>query len=370
MQRHILVNGSYAGSLILFRAPLLKALVAKGYRVSGAAPDMSASTKQELIELGVEPHSIPLARNGLSLTGDLKYILGLRKLIRAQNVDFVLNYTIKPNIWGSFAAYICGVQSASMVTGLGFAFIPQARLKNRLVQRFGQILYRWAMKTNRNIVFQNPDDMADFIQAKCLPNSAKAFIVNGSGVDIDEFQPKPLPPLPTFLLIARLLWAKGIKEYVSAAQLVKQRHPEARFLLAGPLDGGPDGIAQHELDQFIQSGIEYMGTLKDVRGAIEQANVYVLPSYREGTPRTVLEAMAMGRPIVTTDAPGCRETTKHGENGLLVPVGEVQGLADAMLTLAPDPDLRKSMGAASRIIAVEKYGADNVARDLIEKLGL
>lgn len=370
MTRKILVNGSFADSLIRFRAPLLKALVAKGYDVHVSAPEISPETSRSLIELGVKPHGVVLQRNSLSATGDIAYCRQIFRLVKSQQIDFVLNYTLKPNIWGSFAARLAGVPVASMVTGLGFAFIPQIRLKNRLLQAVGQYLYRIAMKANRTVVFQNPDDLADFVAAGCLPDTKKAVIVNGSGVDIEEFKPTALPPAPVFLLIARLLKAKGIEEYVKASVIVRRASPSARFILAGPIDGGPDGIGQNEIDAYVSSGVDYIGSLKDIRPAMSEASAYVLPSYREGTPRTVLEAMAMGRPIITTNAPGCRETTRDGHNGLLVPVRAVDELAQAMLTLAENGELRERMGEASRQMAVERYGADSVAQDLIEKLGL
>jgi glycosyltransferase involved in cell wall biosynthesis len=195
-------------------------------------------------------------------------------------------------------------------------------------------------------------------------------IVNGSGVDLAQYSPVPLPDAPVFFSAARLLRSKGLEEYAEAALEVRQVYPEAKFLLAGMLDTGPDAISRDELDRWIAGGIEYLGLLEDVRPALARASVFVLPSWREGTPRAVLEAMAMGRPIITTDAPGCRETTRSGYNGLLVPVRDSAGLAAAMMSLAGDRERRAAMGKASRIIAENKYSVTSVNRDLIEKLGL
>jgi glycosyltransferase involved in cell wall biosynthesis len=212
--------------------------------------------------------------------------------------------------------------------------------------------------------------MDDFIKAGCLADKSKAHIVNGSGVDLEHFKQVPLPELPVFLLIARLLKTKGIFEYVEAARRVKQSLPFATFKLAGPLDNGPDGISEEVLNSWIGTGIEYVGELVDVRPEIAAASVYVLPSYREGTPRTVLEAMSMGRPIITTDAPGCRETTIDGVNGFLVESRNINALADAMLKMGSSANLRSQMGEASRGLAVTKYDVLVVASKSIEILKL
>ncbi|MEQ8800540.1 MAG: glycosyltransferase, partial [Haliea sp.] len=187
-----------------------------------------------------------------------------------------------------------------------------------------------------------------------------------------HFACSPLPENgPNFLLIARLLGDKGVREYVAAASKVRERHPDARFRLVGFIDGNPDSITQRELEQWIVDGdIDYLGELDDVRPAIADASVYVLPSYREGTPRTVLEAMSMGRPIITADAPGCRETVSHGDNGYLVPVKAVDELVEAMEYFITRPDLIHQMGARSREIAVEKYEVQKVNAQMLEGMGI
>jgi glycosyltransferase involved in cell wall biosynthesis len=197
-------------------------------------------------------------------------------------------------------------------------------------------------------------------------------VVNGSGVDLDKFVfISPLKVKPVFLLIARLIGDKGIREFVQAAQLIQRSYPDCRFLLVGGLDSNPDAISQIELDDWIHNGmVEYLGRLDDVRPAIARASVYVLPSYREGTPRSVLEAMAMGRAIITTDAPGCRETVIDGENGFLVPVKSVDALVDAMTRFIEDPDLAVRMGKRSREIAEEKYDVHKVNAVMLKEMGI
>jgi glycosyltransferase involved in cell wall biosynthesis len=346
------------------------ALVARGYAVHVTAPEPTASQQAAVAELGANLHPVPLRRTGLNPVADLRYLRSLRSLMRRLQPTFVLNYTAKPNIWGAIAAAGAGVPSASMVTGLGYAFIEGSSRRRRATQTLMRSLYRRATVLNCRVIFQNPDDRDDFIAAGCLADRQKAALVNGSGVDTNHFQPVPLPDAPVFLLIARLLWTKGIREYIEAALQVRNRMPHARFQLAGFLDEGPDAISRAELDTWIEAGIEYLGPLEDVRPAIAGASVYVLPSYREGTPRTVLEAMAMGRPIVTTDVPGCRETVRNKANGLLVPSQDVASLATAMTTLAEDSAARATMGTEARRMALEKYDAEAVATYTLAHLHL
>ena len=360
--RRILVNGSYAPSLINFRGPLLRAMLEKGLDVHASAPDISPEIANELLAMGVKVHSIPLQRTGRRLLGDITYFRSLRRLMVEIRPDCVLGYTVKPNIWGSIAAKLSGVRSYSWVTGLGYVFIDGEGLGRKATQWVARQLYRIATACNRKVIFQNPDDMADFIANGCLADKGKASMVNGSGVDTAQFSPAPLPGAPIFLLIARLLRSKGLAEYGAAVTLVQGKIPGARFQLAGMQDEGPDAISQSELDSLIAMGIEYLGPLSDVRPAIAAASVYVLPSWREGTPRTVLEAMAMGRPIITNDVPGCRQTTEHGVNGLLVTAHDPKAVAAAMEQLGNDKAKRVLMGHASSkrvqaIYAVEKVNA-------------
>jgi len=366
----ILINGSYAPSLIGFRGPLIRTLCERGDEVHVAAPEIGDDVREELERYGARVHEVPLSRTGLSVAGDLTYFLALRRLMRRVAPDFVLGYTIKPNIWGSLAARSLSIRSASMVTGLGYAFAPPAGLARRLLTGLSRRLYRLATSANDRVVFQNPDDLADFVAAGCLADPSKAGIVNGSGVDTAHYAPAPLPPEPVFLLVGRLLGAKGVREYGRAAARLGARYPEWRFLLVGFPDEGLDGITPGELAGIEAAGVEFLGRRDDIRPVIAQASVFVLPSYREGTPRSVLEAMAMGRPVATTDAPGCRETVIDGLNGRLVPVGDAEALAAAMEALGASRELREKMGAESLRIAREKYAVEQVNASLLRLLGI
>ena len=366
----VLLNGSYAESLINFRGKLIEQMVARGHSVHVSAPGIGHEVATKLQALGATVHPIVLGRTGTNPLADIGYAISLYRIMRRIHAGRVIGYTIKPNIWGSIAAYFAGGVSASMVTGLGLSFIPGGGLRRRLLQTLMQKLYAIATRANDRVVFQNPDDRDDFITAGCLSDRHKAVLVNGSGVDTTYYIPVSLPDAPVFLMIARLLISKGVREYAEAALSILRERSDCRFVLAGFIDEGPDAISRAELDRWIGGGVCFLGTLDDVRPALSEASIYVLPSYREGTPRSVLEAMSMGRPIITTDVPGCRETVVEGVNGLLVPERNADALAQAMRSLADDAGSRVRMGDASRQIAIEKYAVDKVNNALMEHLGL
>jgi glycosyltransferase involved in cell wall biosynthesis len=368
-----LMIASLAESLVNFRGPLIAALQARGLQVHVAAPDMRSghATRLQLETLGVTVHNISMRRTGTNPLADLASLWSLWRLMRRVRPQFVLGYTIKPVIYGSLAAWLAGVPHRfALITGLGYTFQGDGQ-RGRL-QALVQRLYATALARVEKVFFQNPDDMALFRQRGILAAGTPSFIVNGSGVDVGSFTVAPIPTGPLhFLLIARLLGDKGLREYVQAARQIHTAHPEICFSLVGWIDESPDSIRQDELDEWVADGtLHYLGRLSDVRPAIMASSVYVLPSYREGTPRTVLEAMAMGRPTITTDAPGCRETVVDGDNGFLVPVKSVDGLVEAMLRFTEDPDLCRKMGARSRAIAEDKYDVHKVNAVMLREMGI
>lgn len=369
-----LLIASFPDSLIQFRGPLVEALLQAGKDVHIAVPGLvsEGAVALALTKKGVRVHDIPLQRTGLNPVKDLRLLLSLVALMLRLRPQFVLSYTIKPVVYGSIAAWLAGVRHRfALVTGLGYAFTGTGSGKRALLRRLIQRLYRFALKRTHRVFFQNPDDEGLFRELDLLPDTVPSSIVNGSGVDVAEYSVTSLPDKPCFLLIGRLLGDKGVREYVQAAQRVKAKYPEAAFRLVGWIDDNPDAITQRELDQWVDSGIlEFLGRLDDVRPAISDCSVYVLPSYREGTPRTVLEAMAMGRPVITTDAPGCRETVVDGDNGFLVPVKDVNALADAMMKMIDTPGLVASMGERSRRLAEEKYDVHKVNAAMLEGMGI
>lgn len=370
--RFLLVAG-FAESILTFRGPLIEALLARGLAIHVAAPDLTAGgdIRQALEAKGLTVHSIPMLRTGTNPLTDLKTFWALWRVISRVQPQFVLGYTIKPVIYGSLAAWLAGVpQRFALVTGLGYAFQGEGQ-RGRL-QALVQRLYALALSRVDKVFFQNPDDEALFRQRGILAAGTPSCVVNGSGVDVGSFTVAPLPPgPPRFLLVGRLLGDKGVREYAEAARRVHALYPGVRFALVGWIDSNPNSITQAELDTWVNEGsVEFLGRLSDVRPAIADSSVYVLPSYREGTPRTVLEAMAMGRAIITTDAPGCRETVVDGDNGVLVPVKSVDALEQAMLTFVNDPDLAALMGRRSRQIVEEKYDVHKVNAVMLEEMGI
>lgn len=370
----VLVVASFPDSLIRFRGALLDLLVERGHSVHVAAPalPLDSLVRYELQGKGVTVHEVPMRRTGTNPIADLTTLMRLYRLCRRQRPTHVLAYTVKPVVYGLWAARLAGVQHRfALVTGLGYAFADQATGTRRLVGKLVQRLYRNALRGCTHVFFQNPDDRELFERLRLLPELAPTTIVNGSGVDLSVFTVAPLPPRPRFLLIARLLGDKGVREYAEAARRIKRAHSDATFALVGWIDDTPDAIRQEELDTWVADGVvEYLGKLNDVRPAIADCTVYVLPSYREGTPRTVLEAMAMGRPIITTDTPGCRETVVDGENGFLVGVRAVDELEQAMRKFIADSDLASKMGDRSRQIAQDRYDVHKVNAVMLKAMGL
>lgn len=364
------VIGSFADSLLNFRGPLLHALVEHKCKVICCAPVPSQTVIDRLSDLGVDFHQIPMTRAGFNPWHDVLTFYALLKLFRELEPDLVISYTIKPVIYGSLAARLAGVQSIySMITGVGSLFVSGG-VRIRLLRFIAERLYRMSLKVNDKVFFQNPEDKALFERLGLLREGGKARIINGSGVDVKHFYPVSFPNGIRFLLIARLLKDKGVREYVEAARIVKRKYPQVMFDLVGWIDDHPAAISRKELDRWIDEDIvNYLGRLDDVRPVIAASTIYVLPSYREGTPRTVLEAMAMARPVITSDAPGCRETVVDGVNGYLVPIRNPVFLAQAMERFIEDPTLKESMGQAGRKIAEERYDVHKVNRVILNELG-
>lgn len=371
--KRILVVAGLADSLINFRGHLLAAFRAHGYEVHAAAPELVPGSEiwSRLEQLGVTPHDIPLRRTSRNGIGDIRLMLALIALIRQIRPSQMLCYTVKPVIYGTLAAWIARVPSRCvLITGLGYAF--QKGRGRQLVRMFVRSLYSLALSKAEVVFFQNPDDRDLFISQNIVQRTKRICVVNGSGVNVQEFQFVPTTSgTPRFLLIARLLGDKGVREYAQAAARLKQRFPHAQFMLAGWLDENPDCITRDELNGWVDSGvIEFLGRLSDVRPALQSCSVFVLPSYREGTPRTVLEAMAVGRAVITTDAPGCRETVTHGTNGLLVPPRAVEELVDAMSEFIERPHLAGEMGLMGRQIAEQKYDVHVVNKAMMAEMTL
>jgi len=369
--KFLLIAG-FPDSILSFREPLIDKLLSRGLEVYVAAPGLTShpEVNQKLLNKGVQTYDVLLHRTGMNPLSDSRALLHMLYIMYVIRPDYVMGYTIKPVIYGTLAATIARVPSRyALITGLGYAFQGDGR--RGVLRLMAQKLYALALRNVNKVFFQNPDDELLFRRLNILNHSIPSFVVNGSGVDIAEYNMVPVPETLRFLLIARLLGDKGVREYVNAARVIRRQNPDIVFSLVGWIDDSPDAISQKELDDWIGEGIiDYQGRLNDVRPAISQSSVYVLPSYREGTPRTVLEAMAMGRAVITTDAPGCRETVIDGDNGYLVPVKSTSGLVKAINRFIMNPSLAPRMGGRSRQIAEDKYDVHKVNVAMLSEMGL
>lgn len=371
----VCIVASFAPSLRLFRGPMIEAMVAAGHRVEAVAPDLSrdAPLVAWLTARGVVCHDVPMARLGLNPIADLRCLLALWRLMRRMRPDVFLGYTIKPVIWGLIAARLAGVpRRAAMISGLGFAFQPDGPGLHGKVRRLARGLYRLALRQATLVFLQNPDDRDDLQRLGILPPDRPVVVLDGSGIDVDAYPQTAIPAAPVrFLIIARMIAAKGLREFVAAAERVRHQWPEAAFRIVGGQEDNPDAVPRAELDRWRSDGVvDWVGPLQDVRPEIAACHVYVLPSYREGTPRSVLEAMSMGRAVITTDAPGCRETVVPGDNGLLVPVAEVEPLVRAMLHFRDHPEEIARMGARGRVLAESRYDVRKVNAVILSNLSL
>lgn len=354
-RRRVLISANTIWNLTNFRGGLIRALIASGYDVVVAAPHDAFASR--LLQLGCSHVNLPMNNKGTSPASDLILLWRYWRLLLRERPDAVLGYTIKPNIYGSLAAHAVGVPVINNISGLGTAFIRGGWLA-AVVRR----LYAISLRRSRLVYFQNKDDQSLFVELG-LVRPDQTELLPGSGIDLTRFQPvatadradkRPL----CFLLVARLLWDKGVGEFVEAARLVRLRYPEIRFQLLGFLDvENRTAIDRSTVERWVEEGIvEYPGAADDVRPYLAAADCVVLPSYREGTSRTLLEAAAMARPLIATDVPGCREVVDDGVNGLLCKVRDAVDLAEKMLRMIEMPASRRNaMGDAGRLKVEREY---------------
>jgi glycosyltransferase involved in cell wall biosynthesis len=373
----IVVLASLAYSLTNFRGALLESMVRAGHQVTACAPDENADTRAALASIGVGFRTVRMQRTGSNPFADLQTLFDYVKLLRSERPDAVMAYTQKPIVYGGIAArMVGGIHFHAMCSGLGHVFTDSGDhqgMKLRALRGIVSGLYRLAVARADNIFVFNSDDAAEMRRYGIIRDDQRVIQVPGSGVDTRRFGFKPVPDgPPVFLLVARLLRDKGLFEFAEAARLLKAKWPQARFRLLGPLDPNPSGVTLAELEAWNRSGgVEYLGETRDVAPFLADASVFVLPSfYREGLPRTILEALATGRAIITTDAPGCREPIEPGGNGFLVPVRDAPALAQAMERFLIDPGLAVRMGQRSREIAVERFDVNSVNALLLASMAL
>jgi glycosyltransferase involved in cell wall biosynthesis len=335
-------------------------------------PDGDGRANAALARLGARLVHYRLDRKGVNPLRDMRTLRDLTRLLKEERPDLLFASTIKPVIYGCMAARLALVPHVyAAITGLGYVFEADSVFK-KCVRLLGVGLYRLALGKAEGIFFQNRDDAGVFRESGIIGDRTRVLFSRGVGVDTKHFALAPLPPPPpVFLLVARLLEAKGLAEYAAAARLLKARYPDARFQVLGPPEQGFGGVGLDRVRSWEAEGcIEYLGRTNDVRPYLAAAHALVLPSWREGTPTSIMEGMSMGRPAVVTDVPGCREVVRDGVNGCLVPVRDARALARAMESFILMPESIARMGAVAREIAVRECDAEHVAAQMLREMNI
>lgn len=353
-----------------FRLSLIRAIREAGAEVVLVSPP--GPYGERLVEQGFRWRTLPMERRSLNPLSELSTIHALTKIYREEKPDLVHHFTIKPVVYGSIAARLAGVPyRINAVTGLGHVFIDRGWLVSLIRPLVGVLLKLSFNASNSLLILQNTDDR-DLFLANSLVDPQHIRIIRGSGVNTTRFAPRARQPLGDgrirILLATRLLWEKGIEEYVAAARILRQEGVHAQFLLGGSADpGNPAAVSARDIEGWVQEGIiEALGHVDDMAAAMDATDIVVLPSYREGTPKVLLEAAASGLPIVTTDVPGCREVVENGINGLLVPPRNPVALAAAIRTLCTDADMRHTMGSAGRAKMLAEFDERLVIRKTMD----
>jgi glycosyltransferase involved in cell wall biosynthesis len=366
----IAVLSSHTPSLFWFRMDMMKTFIMHGHSVIALGPEPESNWKSKFEENGIQYKQLYVERNGTNPFCDLRTYRELKSFLKDYKPDKVFAYQAKTVVYGSLAAKANGITDIFLlIAGLGSVFRGKG-LKNKIIKTIMKTEYRLACNASKKVFFQNNDDKNEFI-GDGLVQEDKTVIINGSGVNLEKFKPEPLPDTPAFLFIGRLIKDKGVKEYLEACKAIKAEYQAVRCLLVGPYDSNPSALQPHELQSFVDLGIiEYYGEQTDVRPYLKQCSTYVLPSYHEGTPKTVLEAMATGRSIITSDAPGCRETVTDGYNGYLVPIKDIDGLVEKMKYLIEDQEKNRIMAERSLALAKEKYDVNLVNKSIMKNMEL
>lgn len=368
---NILIVGATSWSIVNFRGDLIKALIINGFSVFTAVDKYEDNHFDLLSTMGVTPLTVRLQRTGMNPLKDLTTIGDLKKIITKHHIELVIPYTIKPVIYSSIAARKTKTKVISLITGLGFSF-SGLNFKSKILQFLNEILYKRYVTKNEVIIFQNKDDYQLFLDRNILNKNHKVAIVSGSGVNLDKFSAKNYPENPnetvSFLIVARLIKEKGIGLFIQAAKILKEKYPYTSFHVIGSAETSPSAIKLEELNAFNEQGILiYHGEQINIPEHLEQKDVYVLPSfYREGIPRSILEALAVGLPIITTDSPGCRETVLTKENGFLIAPNNLDELLNAMEYFILNTDKIAQMGKKSRIYAENRFDVNIINKEIVE----
>lgn len=371
--KKVAIVSSLASTLTNFRGPLIEEMVRRGHRVLAFAPDHDDATRAALERLGAEPVDYGMSRTGMNPLHDARALIQLTRLLRRHCPDVSFSYFIKPVIYGTLAARLAGIgRRVAMMEGMGFVFTTgdSPGVGRRLLRWATIRLFRLSLSFADRLILLNSDDHQAFVENRLIAPE-KAALLGGIGVDLAEWaygEPSRAPI--AFMFVGRLLRDKGVEEFVAAARMLRDKGYDARFVMLGGHDSNPTAIALARIEGWVAEGVvEWPGHV-DVRPALRRGSVFVLPSYREGVPRSTQEAMALGLPVVTTDVPGCRDTVVEGVNGFLVPAQDATALAEAMEYFLMHPDRIVAMGIESRRIAEERFDVHQQNRKLLTLIGL
>ena len=363
-----LILGPDSRSLLNFRGQLIKDLMEAGLSVTVISSKPDANSFNSLKALGVEYEHTVLENNKMNYISDIRTFKDFLILFLKLRPNFVLAYGIKSVIWGGLSARISNTPFFALITGIGYAFHGKS-FKRKILTIFVSFLCKIALKKSKAVIFQNKDNQNLFIKKNLVQNS-KTYIVNGSGVDTSKFFFTQIPKTNLkFLCVSRLLSEKGLREYAAAAKITKDKYPQTNFLLLGSEDTSKDAIPLKEVNSW-SDYVNYIGTTNNVEKIIKECHIFVLPSYHEGLPRSTLEAMSMGRPVLTTNAVGCKETVQEGLNGFKVPVGSIKELAYKMMWFAENKDKIQNMGVKSRMMVEDRFDVNIINREMFRILGL
>lgn len=367
----ILLIASYGKSLVNFRLDFMKTLLEEEFDVFCAAPYFDDETAQTLVASGINIILLQLSRKGVNPLEDVKTIRHIKAIIAEKQIDILFPYTIKPVIYGSFAAARMNIPTICLITGLGLTF-SGTTLKYRALGRLTTVLYRKAMRTSAAVIFQNQDDLQLFKDKKIVAETHSLHVVGGSGVNLDRFPFRPnhkdKNEIIKFVIVARMLKSKGVLLFLEAAKILKATYANAEFHLIGSLlDDTAHGLSIALLRKYHDEGIiTYHGHQNNVAPLLTNSDVFVLPSYlREGIPRSILEALSIGMPIITTQMPGCRETVGQHKNGILIPPKALEPLVEAMRFFLENPEKIRGMGEHSRELAEKKFDVNLINKEMI-----
>ena len=365
---NIVVLSSHTPSLFWFRTDMMSEFLNRGYNVYALGNEAEADWASRFLEKGILYEQIQVCRNGVNPFHDKKTLHSIKEKLRKINPVKIFTYQAKTIIYGTLAANSLGITEVyPLIAGIGSVFITDS-FKSRVIRIIMTFLYRKSMKKCPLVFFQNKDDEIIFRNNRIITNQ-DVKLLHGSGVNLEKFTLLPLPEKTAFLCISRLIKDKGVSEYLEACKLLKKDYPQVRCLLVGPFDSNPSALKPEDIEPYINNDIiEFFGEQEEVRPLIKQASVFVLPSYREGTPKTNLEAMACGRPIITTDTTGCRETVVDGENGFLVRVKDVNHIYQKMKFFVDNPEIIARMGQCGRKMTEEIFDVNKVNEEICKSM--